>query len=99
LYRKSEEQSSVTREDAIPPSDSNRPAAEVLSEVTLAEAATARLRGYDGSVVDDVTAVTSSDLCSSILVFVDRVVQIGDVISQVTNYFILSSFLNCHSYF
>ena len=48
-----------------------------------ATTAVARLKCYDGTVVDNVTAVISSDLCVTILGYVDKVIQLGDMISQV----------------
>jgi hypothetical protein len=83
LRRKSEKQSSVTQEDATPSTAPNRPEAEILAEVKRAEATTAKFGNHDGTVLDDITAVTSSDVCNTVLGHVDKVMQIGDVLSQV----------------
>ena len=56
-----------------------------------APTAVARLKRYDGAVVDNVTAAIASDLCATILGYVDKVVQLGDVISQVL---LIPSFFN-----
>jgi hypothetical protein len=55
----------------------------VVAVVEQAKTTTAKLNGYDGTPMDNINAVTSSDLCGTILGYVDKVVQFGDVVSQV----------------
>jgi hypothetical protein len=83
LNRRYEDQSSVTQESAIP---STIPVDGVLAELERAEATTAQLKGYHGAVVDNITTVTSSDVCITVIGYVEKVVQFGDIISQVTLY-------------
>jgi hypothetical protein len=56
---------------------------DVPAALERARAGTARLHGYDGTAVDGITALTSSDLCGTILGYVDKVVQLGNIVSQV----------------
>ena len=86
LRLKSEKQSSAIQEGATPSTAPDRPEAEILAEVKRAEATTAKFGNHDGTVLDDITAVTSSDVCNTVLGHVDKVMQIGDVISQVNPY-------------
>ena len=59
----------------------------VSSVIEHARATTERLKGYGGT--DNVTVATSSDLCSTLLGYVDKVVQLGDVVSKVTLSYVL----------
>ena len=52
----------------------------VSSTIEHAKVTTERLKGYGGTTIDNVTAVTSSDLCGTLLGYVDKVVQLGDVV-------------------
>jgi hypothetical protein len=61
----------------------------VSSVIEHARATTERLKGYGGTTIDNVTAATSSDLCSTLLGYVDKVVQLGDVVSKVTLSYVL----------
>ena len=56
---------------------------DIHAAVEHAKAGTAGLQGYDGTAIDVVTSVTSSGLCSTIIGYVDNLVQVGDVISKV----------------
>jgi len=56
----------------------------VSSAIEHARATTERLKGYGGTTIDNVTAATSSDLCSTLLGYVNKVVELGDVVSKVT---------------
>jgi hypothetical protein len=63
-----------------------------LAELEHAKIAVSNLRSHDGQVVD---AVTSSDICSTVMGYVDKLVQFGDVISEVhLSQFPFSSFLS-----
>jgi len=65
----------------------------VSSAIEHARATTGKLKGYGGTAIDNVTAVTSSDLCGTLLGYVDKVVQLGDVVSKVTlSYALRTSF-------
>jgi hypothetical protein len=75
--------------DTLPPSNTtpNVPhptnADDVHAVVDHATTTTAGLKGYDGNTLDTVITVTSSDLCGTILGYVDKVVRLGDIVSQV----------------
>jgi hypothetical protein len=88
LCRKSEEHSSVVQEGAITSTNSDKPGAETLAELERAEATTAKLASYRGIIMDGITAESSSNLCSSVLECLEKVIKIGDVISQVIHYLI-----------
>ena len=75
---------STSKADVHAPKSSEQGAARVFTEVELAKATAERLgKGYDGTVIENVATVSSSDLCGSILGYVDKIVQLGDVLSQV----------------
>jgi hypothetical protein len=66
------------------PKSSEQEAAHVFTEVELAKATAGRLgKDYDGTVIENVATVSSSDLCGTILGYVDKIVQLGDILSQV----------------
>ena len=62
---------------------SEQAADRVSSAIEHAKVTTERLKGYGGTAIDNVTTVTSSDLCGTLLGYVDKVVQLGDVVSKV----------------
>ena len=65
----------------------------VPSAIKQAKVTTERLKGYGGTTIDNVTAVTSSDLCGTLLGYVDKVVQLGDIVSKVPlSYALCTSF-------
>jgi len=65
----------------------------VSSAIEHAKVTTERLKGYGGTTIDNVTAVTSSDLCGTLLGYVDKVVQLGDIVSKVPlSYALCTSF-------
>jgi hypothetical protein len=75
---------STSKADVHAPKSSEQGATLVFTEVELAKATAERLgEGYDGTVIENVATVSSSDLCGSILVYVDKIVQLGDILSQV----------------
>jgi hypothetical protein len=75
---------STSTTDAHAPNSSDQGAARVFTEIELAKATTERLgKGYDGTVIENIATVSSSDLCGSILGYVDKIVQLGDILSQV----------------
>jgi hypothetical protein len=88
-----------SEEPAVPVAQTSRPssapyvtpASNAIGDVTTnvpvaveqARTATAKLKSYHGTAMDNIAAVTTSDLCGTILGYVDRVVQFGDKLSQV----------------
>jgi hypothetical protein len=66
----------------------------VTAVVEHARESTGRLKGYGGTAMDSVATATSSGLCNSLLGSVNKVVQIGDVVSKVTS----SRVANCSSF-
>jgi hypothetical protein len=56
-----------------------------MVELERAEVATANLRSYDGRIADAIISVTSLDLCNTVLGYINKVVQFGDTISQVSH--------------
>ena len=57
---------------------------EIHADVERAKAGTVGLQGIDdGTAMDTVISITSSDLCWTIVGYVDKLVQLGDVISTV----------------
>jgi hypothetical protein len=88
LCRKSEEHSSVVQESAITSTNSDKPGAETLAELERAEATTTKLTSYRGRITDGITADSSSDVCNSVLGCVEKVIKLGDIISQVIYYLI-----------
>jgi hypothetical protein len=73
----------ATTDTLHPPNIVNEAADVVPTAVEDAKTAVAKLNGYDGRAMDRITTVTSSDLCGTILGYVDRVVKLGDIVSQV----------------
>jgi hypothetical protein len=67
-----------------------------IVELEHAEAATANLKSYDGRVADAIISATSSDICNTVVGYIDKVVQFGDAISQVS-LFSKSPFSRCSS--
>ena len=74
-------------------SKSPEQAPDSVSAIEHAKVTTERLKGYGGTTIDNVTAVTSSDLCGTLLGYVDKVVQLGDIVSKVPlSYALCTSF-------
>jgi len=69
-----------------PPNIVSEAADSVPTVVERARTTMAGIKGYDGTTMDGITTVSSSDLCGTILGYVDKVVRLGDIISQVHPY-------------
>jgi hypothetical protein len=78
-----------SEEQVVPPSTLHPlnavevPTKDVSAAVEHARGATVELKGYNGTALDSATVVASSNLFEIVIGYVDKVVQFGDIISQV----------------
>jgi hypothetical protein len=67
----------------------------ISSAIQRAAKTTDTMKGYNGELVDAVTAVKSSDMCGIVLQYLDKLVSFGDSISQAGSSSSVPHFLFC----